>query len=59
MATQSDALRAIGVTHVVVHERSLGDWTDAERVERSRRVPGLRVLESDGDVVVYALVQNP
>jgi hypothetical protein len=54
-----EALRAIGVTHVVVHERSLADWTDTERVERVRRVPGLRSLESDGDVVVYALVQNP
>ena len=54
-----DALRAIGVTHVVVHERSLADWTDTERVERVRRVPGLRLIETDGDVDVYALVQGP
>src|SRR5262249_20348084 len=49
------ALRAIGVTHVFVHDRALRDWTDTETADAVPRTPGLERIASDGDLTLYAL----
>ena len=46
-------LRAIGVTHVFVHDRALRDWTDNETADAVSRAGGLELIERDGDVALY------
>jgi hypothetical protein len=50
-----DALRAIGVTHVVVHTRDLADWTDSKTAAAVRHAAGLRLIDSDGDTDLYTI----
>jgi hypothetical protein len=50
-----EALRALGVTHVFVHDRALRDWTDNETADAVRTAPGLKLLASDADVALYAV----
>lgn len=50
-----EALRAAGVTHMIVHEAALSDWADAQTVRAVRESTGLRLLARDQDVAVYAL----
>jgi hypothetical protein len=50
-----DALRAIGVTHVVVHPRELADWTDTETADAVRHTARLHLIESDGDTDLYVI----
>ena len=52
------ALRAAGVTHVFVHDRSLRDWTTNETADAVKRSPALRVVATDGDLTLYALVNT-
>ena len=49
------ALRAAGVTHVFVHDRSLRDWTDDATADAVAHAPGLQLLATDGDTSLYAL----
>ncbi len=49
------ALRALGVTHVFVHDRALRDWTDNETADAVPRMPGLERVAADGDLTLYAL----
>ena len=51
-----EALRSIGVRYVVVHPRALADWTDAETSAAVPRAAGLRLIESDGEADLYAVV---
>jgi hypothetical protein len=51
-------LRAIGVTHIFVHDRALRDWTDDETADAVRRSPDLRLLAQDGDVALYRLIRK-
>lgn len=46
-------LRAIGVTHVFVHDRLMRDWYDNETADAVRVAPGLRRVAWDGDVGLY------
>jgi hypothetical protein len=48
-----ETLRAIGVTHVFVHDRALRDWTDDETADAVPRAVGLELVERDGDVALY------
>src|SRR5262249_5537531 len=50
-----DTLRAIGVTHVFVHDRALRDWTDDETADAVPRSSDLRLVDRDGDVTLYQL----
>ena len=50
------ALRQAGVTHVFVHDKSLRDWTDSETAEAVRHSGALRLVATDGDLSLYALV---
>lgn len=52
------ALRRAGVTHVFVHDRLLRDWTDNQTADAVRHAPGLKVVASDGDLTLYALVST-
>ena len=49
------ALRALGVTHVFVHDRALRDWTDNETADAVPRTPGLERVAADGDLTLYSL----
>jgi hypothetical protein len=49
------ALRALGVTHVFVHDRALRDWTDNETADAVPRTPGLERVAADGDLTLYAI----
>jgi hypothetical protein len=49
------ALRALGVTHVFVHDRALRDWTDNETADAVPRTPGLERVSSDGDLTLYRI----
>jgi hypothetical protein len=51
-----ETLRAIGVTHVFVHDRALRDWTDNDTADAVPHAPGLRLIAEDGDVRLYELV---
>jgi hypothetical protein len=48
-------LRALGVTHVFVHDRALRDWTDDETADAVPRTPQLQLVDRDGDVALYAV----
>jgi hypothetical protein len=50
-----DALRAAGVTHVIVHDRALRDWTDNETADAVTRAPELQLVREDGDLALYVL----
>jgi hypothetical protein len=52
------ALRQAGVTHVFVHDKSLRDWTDNETADAVRHSAALRLLATDGDLSLYALVST-
>ena len=52
-AQSIDALRALGVTHVFVHDRALRDWTDNETADAVRRAEGLALVAEEGDVALY------
>ncbi|HEY7284691.1 MAG TPA: hypothetical protein VH497_04555 [Vicinamibacterales bacterium] len=52
-AQSIDTLRALGVTHVFVHDRALRDWTDNETADAVRRAPGLHLIVEDADVGLY------
>lgn len=54
-ATAIAALRAAGVTHILVHDRALRDWTDHETAEAVQRSPDLRQIAREGDVALYVL----
>lgn len=51
------ALRAVGVTHVFVHDRAMRDWTDDQSADAVRRSPDLNLVATDGDVALYELRQ--
>lgn len=53
-----DALRAAGVTHVFVHDKSLRDWTTTETADGVKRSPNLRAIASDGDLTLYQIVSR-
>ena len=53
-----EALAAIGVTHVFVHDRALRDWTDDETANAVRTAPGLKLLDTDGDVALYEVIKT-
>ena len=46
-------LRALGVTHVFVHDRALRGWTDNETADAVPGAPGLERVGSDGDLALY------
>ncbi|HZT78564.1 MAG TPA: hypothetical protein VFA27_18080 [Vicinamibacterales bacterium] len=46
-------LRALGVTHVWVHDRLLRDWADNEAADAVRHSPELQLLAVDGDLMLY------
>ena len=52
------ALRAAGVTHVFVHDKSLRDWTDNETADAVHHCAALRLVATDGDLSLYALVST-
>jgi hypothetical protein len=52
------ALRQAGVTHVFVHDQSLRDWTDNETADAVRHSAALRLVATDGDLSLYALVST-
>jgi hypothetical protein len=49
------ALRAVGVTHVFVHERAMRARTGDQTADAVRHAPQLRLLAVDGDVSLYEL----
>jgi hypothetical protein len=51
-------LRAIGVTHIFVHDQLLRDWTDNETADAVRHTPGLKLIAFDGDVALYEVVKT-
>ena len=53
-----ETLGAIGVTHVFVHDRAMREWTDNETANAVRTAPGLKLLETDGDVTLYEVVKT-
>jgi hypothetical protein len=53
--TSIAALRALGVTHAVVHEQELAARSGAAAVEAIRQSPHLRLVDSDGTVSLYQL----
>ncbi len=52
-AKSIDALRALGVTHIFVHDRALRDWTDNETADAVRHAEGLARVAEEGDVALY------
>jgi len=52
------ALRQAGVTHVFVHDKSLRDWTDNETADAVHHCAALRLVATDGDLSLYALVST-
>jgi hypothetical protein len=50
-----EALRAAGVTHVMVHFEDLRAWTDDRTVDGVRHSPALQLLEEDGVVGLYQI----
>jgi hypothetical protein len=52
-ARSIDALRALRVTHIFVHDRALRDWTDNETADAVRRAPGLQLIAEEADVALY------
>jgi hypothetical protein len=55
--TSLASLRAVGVTHVVVHRGEYGDgWPAMDR--RLRATPGLRLLHEEPDGTVFELVRE-
>ncbi|HEX7138478.1 MAG TPA: hypothetical protein VF219_11550, partial [Vicinamibacterales bacterium] len=52
-AQSIDTLRALGVTHVFVHDRALRDWTDNETADAVKHTPALPLIAEDGDVALY------
>jgi len=52
-------LRALGVTHVFVHDHALRDWTDNETADAVPRTPGLERVAADGDLTLYSVVARP
>jgi hypothetical protein len=53
-----ETLRAIGVTHVFVHDRLMREWYDNETADAVRHAPGLRLVAFDGDVALYEIVRT-
>jgi hypothetical protein len=53
-----ETLRALGVTHVFVHDRALRDWTDDETADAVPHAPGLRLVAEDGDVKLYEVIRT-
>ena len=49
------ALRAVGVTHVFVHDRAMRARTNDQTADAVRHAPQLRLLAVDGDVSLYEL----
>lgn len=50
-----DALRALGVTHVFVHDRALRDWTDDETADAVPRSSRLELIGRDGELALYRI----
>jgi hypothetical protein len=50
------ALSAIGVTHVVVHQRAMNHGAPDDRYDPYAEVASLRLLARDEDVLIYRLV---
>jgi hypothetical protein len=48
-------LRALGVTHVFVHDRALRDWTDNETADAVAHTADLVRVASDGDLTLYTI----
>ena len=51
------ALKALGVTHVFVHDEDFRKWTGNESAEAVRHSTDLHLLGTDEDVALYELVQ--
>jgi hypothetical protein len=49
------ALRLAGVTHVIVHDQALRDWTDNETANAVPDSPDLMLVARDGDAALYQL----
>ncbi len=56
--TSIDAIRAAGVTHIFVHDRTLRDWTDNETADAVPRSPHLQQIAREGDLTVYVLARK-
>jgi hypothetical protein len=57
-AKSLETLRALGVTHIFVHDRALRDWTDNETADAVRQTPALSLVAEEGDVALYAVVRT-
>jgi len=53
--TAIGALRAAGVTHVVVHYADQIAWNGEDSVERLQRTSALQLIASDGAIGIYSL----
>jgi hypothetical protein len=51
-------LRAMGVTHIFVHDRALRDWTDNETADAVRQSRDLSLVAQDGDLALYQVVKK-
>jgi hypothetical protein len=50
-------LHALGVTHIVVHQRAMNQGQPDDRYDPYENIPSLRMIARDDDVLIYRMVR--